>query len=89
LIAAVSGGGIYVRQRVPAPKLLTRYSEGNLSLSWVWPFQDFALQWNTTLDTTDWVYIVTEPVLNPSNLQYEVRVPMATAASGFYRLVSR
>lgn len=89
LIAAVSGGGIYVRQRVPAPKLLTRYSEGNLSLSWVWPFQDFALQWNTTLDTTDWVYVVTEPVLNPSNLQYEVRVPMATAGSGFYRLVSR
>jgi hypothetical protein len=82
---ATVGGGIWTAQTPPGPSLNIAPTNGNLALSWTMPSTNFVLQQNPDLTTTNWADVTNPPVLNLTNLQDEVTLPMP-ASSGFYRL---
>jgi len=86
LAAAVSGGGIYTAFSSPAsPQLNFTPSNTNFVLSWFVPSTNFALQHNLDLATGNWVTVTNIPILNFTNMQYEVTA-LPTNSSGFFRL---
>ncbi len=87
LVAVVNGGAIYARQTASAPVLSITPSASNLCLSWTVPSTNLVLQEITDLRTTNWTEVAPAPVLNLTNLQNQVVVPVSTG-SGFYRLKS-
>ncbi|HKW27919.1 MAG TPA: hypothetical protein VJT54_01175 [Verrucomicrobiae bacterium] len=87
LTAVVRGGGIWTSQTTPEPSLNITPTNGNLILSWIIPSTDFVLQQNPDLTTTNWTDETNPPVLNLTNLQEEVTLPL-TNDSGFYRLAT-
>jgi hypothetical protein len=82
---ATVGGGIWTAQTPPGSSLNIAPTNGNLALSWTMPSTIFVLQQNPDLTTTNWADVTNPPVLNLTNLQDEVTLPMP-AGSGFYRL---
>jgi len=91
LLAGSSGalpwdlGLIYRSQSIPTPRLQIAPSGPTNILSWLVPSINFVLQQNSNLNPTNWTDVATTPILNFTNLHYEVSVP-ATNASRFYRL---
>lgn len=85
MVAAANGGGIYTWQTTPHPVLNVTPSGTNLVLCWIVPSQPFVLQENADLTTTNWTDVATAPVLNLTNLQNQVTLPLP-AANRFYRL---
>jgi hypothetical protein len=85
LAAVVNGGGIYVYQSTPAPRLSLTPSGSNLMLSWIVPSMDFVLQESSTLATNNWTDVTNTPALNLTNLQCQALVPPLTGTR-FYRL---
>jgi hypothetical protein len=75
--------GVYTSQTTPAPQLNLMPSASNLTVSWIVPSTDFALQ--QSADLTSWTDVTNPPALNLTNLQNEV-VLSPTNGSGFYRL---
>ena len=59
-------------------------SGGSLVISWVVPSMTFVLQENGDF-TTHWTEVTPTPILNLTNLHYEVSVPLSST-SRFYRL---
>jgi hypothetical protein len=88
LVAAVNGGGLYTRQTVPAPKLRAVFSIDTILLSWVLPSIYFVLQQAPDLTSGKWDPVSTTPILNYSNLQYQVSIPKPQGTM-FYRLASQ
>jgi hypothetical protein len=88
LIAAVDGGGIYIGQTTPAPDINIGFSGTNLRLSWLIPSKNFVLQENGNLAATNWTNVPVVPMLNSTNLHYEVTVPPLDD-SRFYRLAGQ
>jgi hypothetical protein len=86
LAAASPGGGIYTWQTTPTPLLRIMPSDSGVLLSWTIPSMDFTLQQNSDLTGTSWTDVTTLPVLNLTNLQNEVVVPLLSAGNRFYRL---
>jgi len=86
LVAVVHGGGIYIWQGTPAPRLTITGSGGELLLSWIVPSMNFALQESDDLSTTNWTDVVSSPVLNLTNLQNQVKVQPPLSGNSFYRL---
>ncbi|HLH52944.1 MAG TPA: hypothetical protein VKY92_04940 [Verrucomicrobiae bacterium] len=85
LVAVANGGGIYTWQTAPKPVLnLTATGDGLLG-SWVIPSMNFRLQKNSDLATTNWTDVAIVPVLNFTNLQNQVNLPVA-GDTWFYRL---
>src|SRR6266850_221513 len=80
------GGGIYVSQTTPKPQLTLNVSS-HLVLSWMVPSTNFVLQQSSDLTASNWVTLSNTPVLNPTNLQYEVFLPLA-GGNRFYRLAT-
>jgi hypothetical protein len=82
-----AAGEIYTWQVTPKPELSISPTEGNEVISWTVPSQNFGLQQNSNLTTTNWTD-VTSPstVLNLTNLQNQVTISR-TNSSRFYRLV--
>ena len=78
-------GAVYVFQAPPAPKLNIASADHNVLVSWVLPSQPFTLQQTTDLTTSNWTAVTNTPVLNLTNLQEEVVVPIS-AGNAFYRL---
>jgi hypothetical protein len=78
-------GGIYTWQTIPKPVLNVAPSGSNLLLSWTVPSRLFALQENADLASTNWTDVASAPVLNLTNLQNQVRLPLP-ADNRFYRL---
>jgi photosystem II stability/assembly factor-like uncharacterized protein len=76
-------GGIYVMQTTPAPQMNITPTNGNLALSWVVPSTNFVLQQSP--DLSSWMDVTNPPVLNLTNLQNEVTLPL-TGSNAFYRL---
>jgi photosystem II stability/assembly factor-like uncharacterized protein len=87
LVAAVYRGGIYTCQTTPKPVLDLTPSATGFLISWIVPSMPFVLQENADLTTTNWNDVTTAPILNFTNLYYEVSVPVASA-NRFYRLKS-
>jgi hypothetical protein len=86
VIAAVSGGGIYVFQGLATPAMNVIASGGNVLISWVIPSMSFQLQQNSNLDSSNWTDAVAPPVLNLANLYNEVLTAPPPTGSVFYRL---
>jgi hypothetical protein len=78
-------GHVYISQTTSSPCLNLTPSSSNLAVAWIIPSTDFMLQQNLDLTTTNWTDVTNTPVLNLTNLQDEVTLPMP-AGSGFYRL---
>ena len=78
-------GGIYTLQSIPESFLNIAPSDTNLTLSWIVPSTNFVLQQNTDLTTTNWTDATNSPVLNFTNLQNQVTLPIS-AGDAFYRL---
>jgi hypothetical protein len=79
---------IYTSFSTPSPQLNITPTNGNLMLSWLIPSTNFVLQQNFDLTTTNWTDVTNTPVLNLTNLQNQVFLPLP-AVNSFYRLESR
>ena len=82
-MAELAAGNIYEFQFFPAPVLNVANGSGGLLLSWVIPSTPLGLQQSTDLYT--WTSVTNSPILNYSNLQYQVTLPLSQSQS-FYRL---
>ena len=76
-------GGIYICQSTPSPQLSLVPSGSNLTVSWIIPSTNFMMQQSS--DLCSWTDMTNMPVLNLTNLQDEVTLPMAPG-NNFYRL---
>lgn len=85
LAVALDGFGIFIYATIPAPVLNIASSVDNILLSWIVPSQNFVLQQSSDLST--WSAVPVTPVLNYTNLHYEVTVSR-TSRLRFYRLAS-
>jgi hypothetical protein len=83
--ANTASGAIWTSQSTPAPLLNIAPSSNNLAFSWVVPSTNFVLQQNSDLTTTNWTDLINAPVLNLTNLQNQVSLPLS-AGNAFYRL---
>jgi hypothetical protein len=85
LVAVIGGGGIFHAQTTPASALDMVRSDTSAAISWIVPSMDFVLQQNADWTTTNWTDLPTPPVLNLTNLQYQMAIPTTNVRS-FYRL---
>ena len=83
LVAASSGGGIWIAQRLPAPQLNISFASTNVQISWTVPSTDFVLQ--QSADLVSWTNVTNPPVLNLTNLQNQV-ILNPSGSNSFYRL---
>jgi hypothetical protein len=60
----------------------------NFVVSWAVPSTNFVLQQNTDLTTSDWLTMPNTPVLNVTNLQYEIGL-LPTNGAAYYRLTTQ
>ena len=81
-------GDIYTSQTTPSPQVNIAPTNGNLVLSWIVPSTNFVLQQNSDFTTTNWVDATNTPVLNLTNLENEVTLPL-TDSNCFYRLATQ
>ena len=85
LVAVANGGGIYTWQSTPRPTLNITAAGNGLLVSWIVPSMNLQLQENSDLTTTNWADVTIAPVLNFTNLQNQVTLPLAVT-NRFYRL---
>ncbi len=85
LVAAPYFGSVYTWQARPTPALTITSLGDSILLSWIIPSQPFVLQENADLTPTGWTDVATPPVLNLTNLQNQVTLPLP-ASNRFYRL---
>jgi hypothetical protein len=85
LALAIDQFGIFTHVTTTAPVMNIASSADNIVLSWIVPSQNFVLQQSSDLFT--WSGVGVTPVLNYSNLHYEVTV-FRTDGQKFYRLAS-
>ena len=85
LVATAYNAGIYRLQTTSTPLFSISASARGLLLSWVVPSQNFILQQNSDLGSTNWTNVGATAVLNLKSLSEEVTI---TAPNGrmFYRL---
>jgi photosystem II stability/assembly factor-like uncharacterized protein len=84
-VAAVYGGRIYTSQTTPAPVLNIAPSNNKLAFSWIVTSTNFVLQQNSDLCMANWIDVTNASVLNLTNLQNQVALPLP-AGNAFYRL---
>jgi hypothetical protein len=70
------------------PRLNITPAHDNLAFSWIIPSTNFVLQQNLDLTTTNWADVTNPPVLNLTNLQEGVTLPLP-ADNRFYRLATQ
>ena len=63
-------------------------SGSELLISWIIPSARFVLQESTDLRTLTWNDVATQPMLNYTNLNYQVTVPVSSGTR-FFRLIAR
>jgi photosystem II stability/assembly factor-like uncharacterized protein len=87
LAAVNASGSIWTLQTTPSPTLNLTPTNGCLALSWTIPSANFVLQENADLTTTNWCNVTNPPVLNFTDLQYQVTLP-APVGNAFFRLTA-
>lgn len=89
MFAAADGanGGIWRSFDTPAPRIRFALSTSGFHLGWVLPATNFVLQHSVDCAPADWRDVTDVPILNLSNLQYEIDRP--TFNRIFYRLKSQ
>lgn len=80
------GSSIYTLQTPPKPLLNFAASKYNLAFAWIKPSTNFVLQQST--DLSSWSGVTNTPVLNLSNLQYQVSLAPSNS-SAFFRLTTQ
>jgi hypothetical protein len=85
LVAAAEGGLVYTSYSIPTPQINITPASNNLALSWIIPSTNFVLQQNSDLTTANWSDVTNPPVLNLTNLQNQVMLPLP-GGNSFYRL---
>jgi hypothetical protein len=75
---------MYTAQSVTPPRLNLLTAGGNANLSWLVPSAEFVLEQSADLDPSSWAAVPFQATLNPTNLQKQVAVPIATNC--FFRL---
>ena len=88
-VAAAGGGGIWIGRTTPTPQLKVERASSKLTLSWLVPSTNFALQQNSALATADWVTFTNLPSFDPASLQNQVALPNSTAGQRFFRLIAQ
>jgi hypothetical protein len=83
--AALENGYIYISQANPVPVLDVTISNSNLLISWMLPVDNFILQQSS--DLVNWSTVTKAPILNFTNLQNQVTLPLSQTQS-FYRLIT-
>lgn len=81
---SVGYNGIFSVSSTPAPVLHPVLST-NITLAWTVPSTNFVLQQNFDLTTTNWSDVTNLPVLNLTNLQNQVTLPLS-GSNCFFRL---
>jgi photosystem II stability/assembly factor-like uncharacterized protein len=81
--AALNNGNIYISEANPSPTLNVAASASNVLLSWMMPATPFILQQSS--DLANWSTVTNAPILNITNLQNQVTLPISQTQS-FYRL---
>jgi hypothetical protein len=79
------GGSVYSFQTTPTPQLNIASANTNLTLSWIVPATNFVLQQSSDLTLANWMDVTNTVVLNLTNLQDQVCLPLPNGAA-FYRL---
>jgi hypothetical protein len=87
LVAGTFGTGVALSHSTPQPALEIEAPPGGLALSWTVPSANFVLQYSPIWGT-GWTDVSAPPVMNLTNLNYEV-VVSSTNSAGFYRLENR
>ena len=72
LFALDFNGGIYTAQTTPHPALSETSSGSGLTLSWMVPSTNFAVQQISDLKTTNWTTLAISPMLKPTNYQQQL-----------------
>jgi photosystem II stability/assembly factor-like uncharacterized protein len=85
LLGNDNSGGVYMLQTTPSPQLNCTPINTNITISWTVPSINFVLQQNVDLTTTNWLTLTNTPLLNFTNLQYQVAL-LPTNNNAFYRL---
>ncbi len=85
LAFAVDAGLIYTLQGLAKPALTCTPSRDHVLISWMVPSRRLALQESADVERGGWSNVPETPILNDTNLRYEVRIPLGHAAA-FYRL---
>ena len=80
-----ASSSIYISQSIQAPQLNLAASASSLTVAWTMPSTNFVLQQNYNLSTTNWSAVANAPVLNLTNLQNQVTLPLS-ARNNFFRL---
>src|SRR5205085_11663463 len=88
LLASTGEGALYMSQVMPEPVLRIVPRDTSVLLSWVVPPENFVLQQNSDLSSGNWTDVSVTPVLNHTNLHYEVTVP-ANAGAMFHWLAGK
>jgi hypothetical protein len=83
--ATVAGGGIWALQAAPSPQLNISVATASTTISWIVPSINFSLQ--QSADLTTWSMVTNTPLLNYSNLQYRVCLPIKNPST-YFRLIS-
>jgi len=82
LLTPIDGGGIYMTRTMPSPHIAITRTNG-MALSWLIPSTNFVLQ--SSADLSTWIDMTNPPVLNLTNLQDEIVLPMVDDLD-FFRL---
>jgi hypothetical protein len=82
-VGGVYLGGIYTLYSLYKPQLKITATNASGTLSWPVPSTNFILEQG--IDLVSWTAMTNAPVLNLTNLQNEVSIPV-TNFKGFYRL---
>jgi hypothetical protein len=80
----VGNGGIWILQTTPSPSLGFSLTD-SLQLSWLIPSTNFVLQQSS--DLVNWSVVTNAPVLNLTNLQNQVALPLSDG-NAFFRLAT-
>lgn len=80
-------GEVFTTYSPPAPQLNLSFANANAVLSWTVPATNFVLQEASDLASPTWQTVSTVPVLNGTNLQYQVALP-ASPCNAFFRLAA-
>lgn len=81
-VSVSPNGSVWISQTTPSPTLSIA-STNDLQLSWLIPSTNFVLQQSS--DLANWSDVINTPVLNLTNLQNQVTLPLS-ADNSFYRL---
>lgn len=86
--ATCTGGPICYLQTTPAPVLNIAASADTVTISWIIPSANFALQQSPELTPGNWSDVSVLPTLDYDKLEYKVSLPL-TPGPVFYRLIRK